>query len=362
MKECNAIAAIVGVFLTTVGIGNVVSAASVPFTENFSGSAPDFTFTSSNANVTALVGADVLTIDSALGTGGQSLNALVNISNADAMPIVMQTDITPTAWIATGNSSAGFLAFSTNPAAGAFPSGPNSGYLADITFPSATSAGSIRILDCANALATIVDSTSIPFAAGSLALNEPYHLTFKATPAGVGFVNLSLTITDTTGTLIDDDGIVTISSPAPVAASTGTFFGYRHRVGNNGTSASRTLDAVYDNFSIALIVSPHPGDFDSDGDVDGADFVAWQTNFPTATGATLAQGDADSDGDVDGADFVVWQTNFPFTPDPGAVAVPEPLGVTLMAGLAAIGLATMPTKRRHWQLIIRNGSGCVAAK
>jgi hypothetical protein len=59
---------------------------------------------------------------------------------------------------------------------------------------------------------------------------------------------------------------------------------------------------------------PTPGDFDGDHDVDGADFVAWQTNFPKASGATRAQGDADGDGDVDGADFVVWQTNFPTSP------------------------------------------------
>jgi T5SS/PEP-CTERM-associated repeat protein len=78
-----------------------------------------------------------------------------------------------------------------------------------------------------------------------------------------------------------------------------------------------------------------PGDFDSDGDVDGADFVAWQTNFPKSTGATLAQGDADGDGDVDGADFVVWQTNFPFTPGPAAAPVPEPRA--LLLGLLAIG-------------------------
>jgi hypothetical protein len=79
-----------------------------------------------------------------------------------------------------------------------------------------------------------------------------------------------------------------------------------------------------------------PGDFDSDGDVDGADFVAWQTNFPKATEATLAQGDADGDGDVDGADFVVWQTNFPFTPGAGAAAVPEPNAVWLCVAAAVI--------------------------
>jgi hypothetical protein len=86
-------------------------------------------------------------------------------------------------------------------------------------------------------------------------------------------------------------------------------------------------------------VTAHPGDFDSDGDVDGADFVAWQTNFPKANGATLAQGDADGDGDVDGADFVVWQTNFPFTPGPGTSPVPEPAaGLIGLVGIAAIAL------------------------
>jgi hypothetical protein len=88
----------------------------------------------------------------------------------------------------------------------------------------------------------------------------------------------------------------------------------------------------------------HAGDFDADGDVDGADFVAWQTNFPTASGATLAQGDADGDGDVDGADFVVWQTNFPFTPSSGAAPIPEPNSI-LMIGISAIFLRFA---RRRW--------------
>jgi hypothetical protein len=79
------------------------------------------------------------------------------------------------------------------------------------------------------------------------------------------------------------------------------------------------------------------GDFDSDGDVDGADFVAWQTNFPKESGASLAQGDADNDGDVDGADFVVWQTNFPFTPGTGTTPVPEPAaGCLFLIGAAIV--------------------------
>jgi hypothetical protein len=80
-----------------------------------------------------------------------------------------------------------------------------------------------------------------------------------------------------------------------------------------------------------------PGDFDNDGDVDGADFVAWQTNFPLASGATLAMGDADRDGDVDGADFVVWQTNFSTSPGGAASPVPEPAS-GLLAFLSATTL------------------------
>lgn len=53
------------------------------------------------------------------------------------------------------------------------------------------------------------------------------------------------------------------------------------------------------------------GDLDGDQDVDGADFVIWQTHYPTASGASVSTGDADGDGDVDGADFVIWQVNFP---------------------------------------------------
>jgi hypothetical protein len=79
-----------------------------------------------------------------------------------------------------------------------------------------------------------------------------------------------------------------------------------------------------------------PGDFDADGDVDGADFVTWQTNFPATSGATLAQGDADGDFDVDGADFAAWQGSFPAPAS--AAFVPEPSAFLLaLLSLPAIG-------------------------
>ncbi|MCC7084413.1 MAG: RHS repeat protein, partial [Pirellulales bacterium] len=56
------------------------------------------------------------------------------------------------------------------------------------------------------------------------------------------------------------------------------------------------------------------GDANGDGYVDGSDFIAWQTNFNTASGGTWDMGDFNGDGSVDGSDFVIWQTNSPFSP------------------------------------------------
>src|SRR5690606_35533393 len=92
------------------------------------------------------------------------------------------------------------------------------------------------------------------------------------------------------------------------------------------------------------------GDFNGDGNVDGADFVIWQTNFPNNSGeATLGMGDANGDGDVDGADFVIWQTNFPFNLNSGAAPVPEP-AAWLLFSISVGALAA----RRAW--LWRQGS------
>jgi hypothetical protein len=140
--------------------------------------------------------------------------------------------------------------------------------------------------------------------------------------------------------------------PAVLNAANTAPFRVGHRGGNQSSVGGwvggiddarvydQTLTAAEVQALLAPVTQPHAGDFDLDGDVDGADFVAWQTNFPTASGATRAQGDADSDGDVDGADFVVWQTNFPFTPGPGAAPVPEPHTILLVGIGSVLALAS----------------------
>ncbi len=75
-----------------------------------------------------------------------------------------------------------------------------------------------------------------------------------------------------------------------------------------------------------------PGDFDKNGAVDGNDFLAWQSNFLTESGATQAQGDADGNGTVDGNDFLLWQANFGSGAGGGAGggAIPEPTAGLLL--------------------------------
>ena len=76
------------------------------------------------------------------------------------------------------------------------------------------------------------------------------------------------------------------------------------RVANGGIALRQDIGA----FEVQAAPS---ADFDTDGDVDGADFLAWQRGFGTQIpNATLADGDADNDQDVDAADLGIWQGQF----------------------------------------------------
>lgn len=61
-------------------------------------------------------------------------------------------------------------------------------------------------------------------------------------------------------------------------------------------------------------------DFNSDGAIDGSDFLAWQRGFGGSGG--LTEGDANGDGLVDSADLEIWKTQFG-SPSP-LTTVPEP--------------------------------------
>lgn len=102
------------------------------------------------------------------------------------------------------------------------------------------------------------------------------------------------------------------------------------------------------NSSLSVLINPDAeldnADFDIDGDVDGADFLAWQRNV--GTGTLPSEGDAQHDGDVDRLDLEVWQSQYGSPPPLSvATAVPEPSGWMLMLAAAT---CTVATQRRSF--------------
>lgn len=104
------------------------------------------------------------------------------------------------------------------------------------------------------------------------------------------------------------------------------------------SSALSNAEILYLSQNAPDVVMPmFTADFNSDGFVNGADLAFWKTGFGKATGAVRADGDADSDGDVDGNDFLAWQKQFGSgAATATAGAVPEPAAL-LLAGLAIVG-------------------------
>jgi hypothetical protein len=92
-------------------------------------------------------------------------------------------------------------------------------------------------------------------------------------------------------------------------------------------------------------------DFDSNGLVDGADFLAWQRGFGTLLGATRAAGNANvgDDGDVDAGDLAVWQTQYGTAGAASRVmSVPEPASaIIVIAVCAAIAVRLAGTCKPH---------------
>jgi len=83
------------------------------------------------------------------------------------------------------------------------------------------------------------------------------------------------------------------------------------------------------------------GDFDTDGDVDGNDLLAWQRDLGT-TGVNLPA-DGSLSGAVDGADLAIWKSQIGRVVTPPdemgpAQAVPEPASSAMLAGLAVAAL------------------------
>jgi len=91
---------------------------------------------------------------------------------------------------------------------------------------------------------------------------------------------------------------------------------------------------------------PSTPDFDSDLDVDGADFLIWQRGF--GTGTTFGSGDANGSMTVDGTDLALWQSDYgqPVVSAVAAVqAVPEPTSLGLLL-LGVLSFAARAVRQR----------------
>jgi hypothetical protein len=107
---------------------------------------------------------------------------------------------------------------------------------------------------------------------------------------------------------------------------------------------------IFDGYQGSRTAGSDPAaDFDTDGDVDGTDFLRWQRGFGTMGGASKAQGDANVDGNVDAQDLAIWQTGYGTTPLLLAVnTVPEPATAILIT-LAALWIQGLRSCKLKYQ-------------
>ena len=136
---------------------------------------------------------------------------------------------------------------------------------------------------------------------------------------------------------------------------------------------SAMLDAVDDDTSLALggvdhhtfyllaELSPDPlisADFDADGDIDGADFLALQRGYGLESMAVSSDGDADDNGAVNLFDFLAWKDQYS-APPVTLATVPEPNAEIILW----VALVIVSPARALWRISKDSGDlwwrGCL---
>ena len=120
--------------------------------------------------------------------------------------------------------------------------------------------------------------------------------------------------------ILANDGEIDLGNALQMGSSGGLTFKY-HLAGTTPGLRTGQVEVISSD-----------ADFDSDGDVDGLDFLAVQRGFGTVSGATRSDGDADGNGTVDQDDLLAWQMQYGSLTGPGSAVrgVPEPSGLCLL--------------------------------
>jgi endonuclease I len=108
-----------------------------------------------------------------------------------------------------------------------------------------------------------------------------------------------------------------------------------------------TLGSLALNLTGSVVAATATGDFDGDSDVDGGDFLIWQTGLGEVATAMRSDGDADGDQDVDEADYAIWRSTFVDPSGPPSHLVAEPTGSCLALVNLLLLMRPSPARRRR---------------
>ncbi len=186
---------------------------------------------------------------------------------------------------------------------------------------------------------------------------EPVRLDAVMTPRGANYnqgptpfvttetSDLSLAILDSDGSTI----LINESSGAAGDAESVTGFAltepgtYYARVRGPVAATSQVTQFYQLDLNAGTLLPELPGDFNTDGTVDAADYTLWRD----AIGQTVevySGADHSGDGLVDAADLTLWRDNFGASLPSSALAVPEPSGLGLL--FVTLGFLGQPRNRR----------------
>jgi hypothetical protein len=148
-------------------------------------------------------------------------------------------------------------------------------------------------------------------------------------------------------------GLTNWYDPAAPGLNPGAIFYNKNRIVPNPQQylfwdkihPTTTIHAVLADYAGSLLAGV-PGDFDTDGEVDAADFRLWRVGFGVKN-AIGRQGDADGDKDVDGTDFLGWQRQV--GSDIITQIMPRRVSVTPEPNAALLAVSALAAISRRWK-------------